>query len=131
MSTLLPDDDSIACRGGRWMSPGQQRRPDAANIGAANDQAGNLKSGSTIADRYGPGRTPHMCRNCPREHACHCGPSTIDRPRLGYKPAPPMRKCPWCHADPGVACYPRGIGARGERLHLTPSGSHPSRIGAA
>lgn len=56
---------------------------------------------------------------------------TALRREMGWGDCPPMIECPWCGADPGVACrvvMPLGHLRDGIRLRSAPRGCHPSRL---
>lgn len=72
-----------------------------------------------------PGYFDHP-RNCTPACPANAIPSTLHRP---YRP--PMVRCTWCGAEPGVACtYPGGLGKR--PMPMRGNGRcHPCRLEVA
>lgn len=68
------------------------------------------------------------------EHAADWQPIAAQlRTEMGWSNCPPAVPCPWCGADPGVACraiMPMRMRRDCYRLRLTPGGCHASRVEA-
>jgi hypothetical protein len=64
-------------------------------------------------------------------HEAVCSPIRLT---LGWQATPPDRACPWCGAEPWVACRVLGPARRTRqalRLLSSPGGIHPARAVAA